>query len=88
MHDAGALSWQQLVVLVDAFKAATSSSKMLVSEATELMLKMGATSQGLHFPWQASLHVAQLKPASALVQLAAALCNTTYCTLHGCLSIA
>ncbi|KAL0048541.1 hypothetical protein WJX82_005372 [Trebouxia sp. C0006] len=50
----GALSWQQLALLVTAFKAASSSSQILVSEAAELMLKAGTTSQDACFPWQGS----------------------------------
>lgn len=52
---AGALSWQQLTVLADAFKAACSSgSSLLVSEAAQVMLKVCTTAAGLPFPWQAS----------------------------------
>lgn len=51
---AGALSWQQLGLLVGAFKAASSSRRILVSEAAELMLKAGTMSQDVCFPWQVS----------------------------------
>ncbi len=57
---AGGLSWQQLGLLVGAFKAATSSSQILVSEAAELMLKAGTTSQDVHFPWQVSSQSAHM----------------------------
>jgi len=57
---AGALSWQQLGLLVGAFKAASSSSRMLVSEAAELMLKAGTMSQGVCFPWQVSSQSAHI----------------------------
>jgi hypothetical protein len=65
------LSWQQLALLVTAFKAASSSSQILVSEAAELMLKAGTTSQDACFPWQvssqsahaAAAHLACIEPA-------------------------
>ena len=44
-------------LLVEAFKAASSSGRMLVSEAAEVMLKVATTRPGLPFPWQASSHV-------------------------------
>jgi len=54
------LSWQQLGLLVGAFKAASSSSRILVSEAAELMLKAGTMSQDVCFPWQVSSQSAHM----------------------------
>lgn len=55
---AGALSWQQMTVLANAFKSASSSdsssSRVLLSEAAEVMLKVGTGASVLPFPWQAS----------------------------------
>ncbi len=47
-------------LLVGAFKAASSSSRILVSEAAELMLKAGITSQDVCFPWQVSSQSAHM----------------------------
>ena len=53
---AGALSWQQLTVLANAFKSASSSSsssgRVVLSEAAEVMLKVGTGASVLPFPWQ------------------------------------
>jgi len=57
---AGALSWQQLGLLVGAFKAASSSSRILVSEAAELMLRAGTMSQDVCLPWQVSSQSAHM----------------------------
>lgn len=54
---AGALSWQQLTVLATAFKSASSSSssgRIVLSEAAEVMLKVGTGASVLPFPWQVS----------------------------------
>lgn len=51
---AGALSWQQMTLLANAFKSASSSSRVLLSEAAEVMLKVGTDASVLPFPWQAS----------------------------------
>ena len=58
---AGALSWQQMTVLANAFKSASSgssnsssSSRVLLSEAAEVLLKVSTGASVLPFPWQAS----------------------------------
>ena len=65
---ADALSWQQLTVLTKAFKAASSSNSLLVSEAAEVMLKAGTTVPGLSFPWKVSspFPYVRQKPLSVL----------------------
>ena len=53
-HASGALSWNQLKTVATTLKTAASGNLLLVTDAAELMLKLGSTANpALPYPWQA-----------------------------------
>lgn len=53
-HDVGALSWNQMNTVAATLKTAASGSQLLVTDAAELMLKLGSSANpALPYPWQA-----------------------------------
>ena len=64
----GALSWNQLNTVASTLKTAASGSQLLVTDAAELMLKLGSSANpALPYPWQACFSFLAAPTASSRV---------------------